>query len=164
MAIGIGGIEGIGAAALRQADLSLRDLLPKAASAERLIGADLAALTAATQTATHGGQPPVSPSVNTLGSVQMLVTLAALSPQEARRRDFVAFARRGLDGLERLHRELTSGQISQPTLDALTHWVQEEHPAELADSEADLEPGFSRLIEEIDLRVRVELAKFNIEA
>lgn len=102
--------------------------------------------------------PPAAPSgagpANPLGSVQMLVTLAALGPADEQRREAVAQARKGLDSLERLHRQLLSGRASRRTLDELRQWLEAKPASD--------DPKLAEFFNDLELRVRVELAKFEL--
>lgn len=89
-------------------------------------------------------------------SVAMLVTLAATQDDVERRRRRAEEAERGLDALEGLHRELLAGAVSPARLAEIAAWSR--------DHEASEEPAIAALLAQIDLRVRVELAKFDIEA
>lgn len=144
-------------AATQQAIALLREAMPIAHAAQRLLEESAAA-------PPGGLSAPSSlqPHQQMLGSVQMLVALSALSPQEVRRREQLAHARRGLGELERLHQELLVGHAGHPTLDALTSWLQERKQTDSADVLPD-DARFTALMDELELRVRVELAKFNIE-
>jgi Class II flagellar assembly regulator len=99
-------------------------------------------------------QLPATPQ--TLGSVQVLVTVSTLNPAEERRRVIVAQAKKGLDALDRLHREMLSGKASKASLSALQQWV-----ADMPESD---DPKMVSFFKDIELRVRVELAKFDLEA
>lgn len=157
------GIDAIGALAQNQAASLLREL--SAATAGRLLASAQESATAYSATiAPSTAQPHAATSPQMLGSVQMLVALSAMSPQEVRRQERLAQARRGLDGLDRLHRELLAGVVSQPALDQLRHWLVDEQTQRSDNSGERDDPHFTRFCDEIDLRVRVELAKFNIEA
>ncbi len=99
-------------------------------------------------------QPAVQPG-QPLGSVQMLVTLAAYDPDRERRRQMAEQGSNGLDELEALQVELAAGGASPERLEQLAEWVsQVEVPAD---------PVLAAIMGEIELRVRVELAKFDIE-
>ena len=172
MAIGIesvGGVTGVSGVA-RTLAAALREGLPVAGAAGRLLagaGADAAAGAMPSPpppSALLPGSPPSGASM--LGNVQMLVALASLSTGEIRRRERIARAGRGVQALERLHRAVQAGRIDAPTLAGLAEWAARwaeeqaapgEAPAETA-ADADL----TALMEAIDLRVRVELAKFDI--
>lgn len=98
----------------------------------------------------HGGTAAV-----TTPSVQMLIALGTTDPEVERRRRMARDAERGLDALDRLHRELSTGVASVDRLREIAEWSQ---TFETSDN-----PVLSNLLSEIDLRVRVELAKFDIE-
>jgi hypothetical protein len=90
-------------------------------------------------------------------SVAMLVTLAAADPAIDRRRKQAAEAQRGVDALERLHREVLAGTPSVERLREIVEWSQSfEMPGD--------QPVLASILKDIDLRVRVELAKYDIEA
>ena len=99
-------------------------------------------------------QPAVQPG-QPLGSVQMLVTLAAYDPDRERRRQMAEQGSDGLDELEALQVELAVGEVSPKRLEQLAEWVsQVEQPND---------PVLAAIMADIELRVRVELAKFDIE-
>ena len=99
--------------------------------------------------------PPATPPAQSFNSVQMLVTVAAADPDRERRRQMAEDGRRGLDQLEALYTELLAGQPSQARLEQLIQWVRETETPE--------DPVLASIMSEIELRVRVELAKFDIE-
>ena len=158
-------IEGISAAGQRAIAPVLAPSLPDLAALHRLANSALEQAGAHPGAApTHGSgaaSGPLPASPQPLGSVQMLVTLAALSPAEERRRVRSGQARHGLDMLDRLHRELLSGRASRATLDSLAHWLQSRPNAAALRHD---DSHFAALFDDIELRVRVELAKFDIEA
>lgn len=111
--------------------------------------------------AEDGPRPAAQPAVSgtaapPMPSVQMLVALAAGDPGVERRRRQAADAERGLNALDRLHTELLSGTPSVARLREIAEWSQ---------SFAMPDDAVLRgILSEIDLRVRVELAKFDVEA
>ncbi|MBR0550945.1 flagellar assembly protein FliX [Stakelama marina] len=99
-------------------------------------------------------QPTAQPG-QPLGSLQMLVTLAAIDPEKERRRQMAENGKRGLDQLEALHAELVAGQLTPQRLEQLADWVRQ--------AETPADPVLAGIMSEIELRVRVELAKLDIE-
>lgn len=99
--------------------------------------------------------PPTAQPAQPLGSVQMLVTLAAVDPERERRRQMAEPGDRALDQLEALHKELVTGQATPQRLQKLAEWVQQV--------ETPTDPALASIFSEIELRVRVELAKLDIE-
>ncbi|MXP10445.1 flagellar assembly protein FliX [Pseudoblastomonas halimionae] len=97
---------------------------------------------------------PVQPTPP-LGSVQMLVTLAAYDPDKERRRKMAEQGAEGLDELEALQVELATGGATPDRLEELAEWV--------AQLEQPTDPVLASIVADIELRVRVELAKFDIE-
>jgi hypothetical protein len=83
----------------------------------------------------------------------MLVALSAEAPAERRRRAIIQ-AERGLDALERLREELAAGIPSPERLRELAAWSS---GFEMPD-----DPELAELARDIELRVRVELAKHDI--
>lgn len=102
----------------------------------------------------HAPQPAVQPA-QPLGSVQMLVTLATFDPERERRRQMAEQGETGLDELEALQVELVAGSPTPERLEQLAEWV--------AQVEQPTDPVLAGIFAEIELRVRVELAKFDIE-
>lgn len=101
----------------------------------------------------QGVQEPASAHPAT--SVAMLVTLAAIDPERERRHKIARHAERGIDALERLHKEMLAGTPSVERLREIAKWSQDMEPQE--------DPTLASLMAEIDLRVRVELAKYDVE-
>jgi len=97
---------------------------------------------------TVSAQPPTS--------VAMLVALAAVDPAADRRRRVAAGTDRGLTLLEALRDELELGLASPEQLEMLADWA-----AEFAVPD---EPALAALAREVELRVRVELAKHDLTA
>ncbi len=105
--------------------------------------------------------PPVqqSPPPATIGqpvSVEMMVTLAASEPAIDRRRRIAIVADRGLRALERLNEELLAGLPAVERLQEVAAWT-----GTLDDPQ---DPALGEILREIELRVRVELAKHDITA
>lgn len=89
-------------------------------------------------------------------SVAMLVTLAAADPAIERRRKQAVDAQRGVDMLDQLHRELVAGVVSPAKLQAIVEWSETfEHSDD---------PALAAILSDIELRVRVELAKLDLQA
>ncbi|MBB4840129.1 hypothetical protein HNP52_003221 [Sphingomonas kyeonggiensis] len=89
-------------------------------------------------------------------SVAMLVTLAAADPAIERRRKQAVDAQRGVDMLDQLNRELIAGVVSPAKLQALVEWSETfEHSDD---------PALAAILSDIELRVRVELAKLDLQA
>lgn len=84
-------------------------------------------------------------------SVEMLVTLATTEPSIERRRRAAADADRGLRALESLDRALSAGLPPVERLEEVAAWAAEEH--------APQDPELAALLKDIELRVRIELAK-----
>ena len=89
-------------------------------------------------------------------SVAMLVTLAAADPMIERRRKLAKDAERGIDALDKLHKEVAAGTPSVERLQEIVEWS--------ASFEAAEDPVLAQILADIDLRVRVELAKLDIQA
>lgn len=89
-------------------------------------------------------------------SVAMLVTLAAADPAIERRRKQAVDAQRGIDQLEGLHRELVAGVVSPARLRAIVEWSETFQASE--------DPTLAAILADIDVRVRVELAKLDMQA
>lgn len=87
-------------------------------------------------------------------SVAMLVTMAAVDQPAERRRRAIVEAERGLDQLERLRDELAAGTPSPERLRALADWTKGFTVPE--------DPDMAKIAREIELRVRVELAKHDV--
>lgn len=102
-------------------------------------------------------QPAVpAPGAQPMPSVQMLVALAAGDPGVERRRKQAVDAERGVDALDRLHREVLAGTPSVERLQEIAEWSQSFATPD--------DPVLKGIMSEIDLRVRVELAKFDVQA
>ncbi|MBJ6122054.1 flagellar assembly protein FliX [Sphingomonas mollis] len=95
-------------------------------------------------------------TANPVSSVQMLIALAATDPVVERRRKLAAETDRGLSMLERLHRDLATGEPSPERLREMAAWVEGFTPPD--------DPALGEVAREIELRVRVELAKHDLTA
>ena len=89
-------------------------------------------------------------------SVAMLVTLAAADPAIERRRKQAVDAERGIDALDKLHKELAIGTPSVERLREVVEWSE--------NFETSDDPVLAGILSDIELRVRVELAKLDIQA
>ncbi|QDX25793.1 hypothetical protein FPZ54_07005 [Sphingomonas suaedae] len=92
------------------------------------------------------------PTLQTAANVNVLLAAAAAleSPQDKRRRE-VRPPAKGLEMLDRLHTAGIKGLPKKDVLDALTQWA--------AAFELPEDPQLAEIAREIELRVRVELAK-----
>lgn len=110
-------------------------------------------------TAAAEPQTPMAPPAAPLGqpvSVEMLVALAASESPIDRRRRVATQADRGLRALERLDAEMLAGLPAVERLQEL---------AALGPSLGEpQDPALATLLQEIELRMRVELAKHDIIA
>lgn len=98
----------------------------------------------------HHPQPAAVPAT----SVQMLVHLAAADPSVERRRKMAENAGRGLALLEQLDTETRVRPAAVEPLDALRDWLESFEAAD--------DPQLAALMQEIELRVKVELAKHEL--
>jgi len=94
--------------------------------------------------------PPATPVAQPV-SVEMLVTLATVEPTIDRRRRIAADADRGLRALERLDRALAAGLPPVERLEEVAAWSAGQHEPQ--------DPELAAIFNEIELRVRIELAK-----
>ena len=123
-----------------------------------LLGAlpKVAAQFAAQELHPHAVQAPTpAPTAPAMPSVEMLVTLAMNEAPIERRRRIARDASRGLDMLERLHQELLVGVAAPTRLREIVEWAQTTEQPE--------DPVLAQIFHDIDVRVRVELAKHDIE-
>jgi len=97
--------------------------------------------------------PPIAPPTT---SVAMLIAMAANDPVVERRRKLAEETDRGLSMLERLHRDLAAGEPSPERLEEMAAWVEGFTPPD--------DPALAPVAREIELRVRVELAKHDLRA
>ena len=126
---------------------SLLAALPKAAPGFLVAGEEAVARQAPMQGAATNQPVP---------SVAMLVTLAAADPAIERRRKQAVDAERGIDALDRLHKELATGTPSVEALREIVEWSE--------NFEASDDPVLAGILSDIELRVRVELAKIDVSA
>jgi hypothetical protein len=89
-------------------------------------------------------------------NVAMLVTLAAADPMMDRRRRLAVQAEKGVEMLDQLHKEVLVGTPSIERLREIAQWSQTLDTPD--------EPVLAQILAEIDLRVRVELAKYDVQA
>lgn len=100
-------------------------------------------------------QPLAVPGAIPATSVQALVAIAVNNPIAERRRKQAKDAERGIDALDRLHKELVAGTPNVARLREIAAWSQTVPTPD--------EPTLAQLMRDIDLRVRVELAKLDIQ-
>ncbi|MET3824933.1 MULTISPECIES: flagellar assembly protein FliX [Sphingomonas] len=84
-------------------------------------------------------------------SVEMLVTLATVEPSIDRRRRVSVDADRGLRALERLEAALAAGLPAVEPLQEVAAWSAEQRAPE--------DPQLAGIVRDLELRVRIELAK-----
>jgi hypothetical protein len=89
-------------------------------------------------------------------SVEMLVALASVDPAVERRRKLAAEADRGLGLLERLYQDLQGDGVLPARLDELSAWVERFAVPD--------DPELAEVARDIEVRVRVELAKHDLKA
>ena len=97
--------------------------------------------------------PPLPTTTQPATSVQMLVAMAAAEPVVERRRKIAERAEKGLSLLEKLHVELVTRVPSPERMQELLEWSES---FELPD-----DPQLAPLARDLELRVRVELAKYD---
>ena len=101
-------------------------------------------------------QAAQSPVANLpIANVQMLVTMA-VDGANAERRKQARDTSKGLDKLEDFHRAVLKGEATPGQLQAIADWV--------AQSEVPSDPKLAAIFRDIDVRVRVELAKYDVQA
>lgn len=89
----------------------------------------------------------------TVGSVQMLVAMSATTPAADRKHKAAKMAAKGLDALDSLERALAMGRTEALPMEALRQWADQREPSGVAELDA--------LIDQINLRVQVEIAKLD---
>ncbi|MFV0623358.1 flagellar assembly protein FliX [Sphingomonas sp. ac-8] len=121
-----------------------------------------AAKDVATASAASEGPPPTvaSPAMQSAThphtSVEMLVAIAAAEPGLERRRKLAAKTDKGLSLLERLDAELLAGPLPPERVEELVEWSESFELPE--------DPALAEIAREIELRVRVEIAKHELRA
>ena len=136
---------------------------PAARQALIAAAAARAAATAAPAFAPEGNaakaaSPPAAPvmAATPATSMAMLVALASLDPAVERRRRQAVDADRGLRLLERLRDQLSAGMATPDQLRDMRAWVDQHTTPD--------DPALAEILRDIDLRVRVELAKHDLTA
>lgn len=128
---------------------SLMAALPKVASGFSVKEGELPAAPAPVPQGTNAAQA-LNPSV------AMLVTLAAADPAIERRRKQAVDAQRGVDMLDGLHRELVAGVVAPERLQQIVEWSESFQHSD--------DPVLASILSDIEVRVRVELAKLDLRA
>ncbi len=106
----------------------------------------------ATDTAPAATEVPAPPrTLQAATSVQMLVALAATEPPRERRRRVVAAVDHGLGLLERFHAASVAGTVLPAMLAEMADWAERFVPPD--------DPQAADIAREVELRVRVELAR-----
>ncbi len=95
--------------------------------------------------------PPKMTAAPTATTIEMLVAMAADTDPRAEREKMTRKGTQALDLLDRLNGKLMTGGNPADELDALSHWL--ETAGDMPD------PQIRHLMDEIELRIRVELAK-----
>lgn len=113
------------------------------------------AVIATQEASTLPQQPLAMPGAVPSTSVQALVAIALNNPVAERRRKQARDAERGIDALDRLHKELVAGTPNVARLREIAAWSEAVPTPE--------EPALAQLMRDVDLRVRVELAKLDIQ-
>ena len=98
-----------------------------------------------------GGASPVG-GVTGVGSVDALMALQTVDPPEERRKRAARRGRRIVDALDRLHLGLVGGHVEKAHLSLLTATLEETR------EETD-DPHLESILDQIDLRARVEIEK-----
>ena len=88
-----------------------------------------------------------------VGGIDALLALQAVEDPTFARKKAIKRGHDLLDGLEQIKTDLLVGQISESRLNNMLNLVTK--------ARGNLDPALDSLIDDIELRVRVELAKFN---
>lgn len=108
--------------------------------------------------AAHDARPAAAVAgPSPIASVDALIALQEVPDAMGRRARAARRGRDMLDLLDDVKDGLLSGGVSRATLQRLVALVNQER-------EDFIDPGLSAVLDEIDLRARVELAKLNFEA
>ena len=109
------------------------------------------------QTSAAGGavEASVALGVSALGSLDALIALQEVDGPLGRRRRAIGRAGRLLDALEDLKLSLLEGGLDEPGLRRLAATVREER-------EATSDPGLEAVLDQIEARAAVELAKLEM--
>ena len=108
----------------------------------------------APQEAADSRAPVSATAPRTVGGIDALIALQGVEDPLERRRGAVKRGRRALDALDELKLGLLDGTLSQATLNKL-------HAAAGFAGDASGDPGLDALLDEIELRVAVEIAKMS---
>ncbi|MDX1974754.1 MAG: flagellar assembly protein FliX [Rickettsiales bacterium] len=101
------------------------------------------------------GAPPATSDIAPANPLSNLLSLQEVSDEAVQRRKWVARGNNLLDSLESLRQQLLVGRIPLSSLETLEH--------ELAKQKQNVnDPYLLALMDDIELRVAVELAKLNI--
>ncbi len=129
---------------------------PSAGSAVRSAGGSGFALPRATETSASPGAAPTH-GVSGVGSLDALITLQAADEPLGRRRRAIRRAGRLLDELDQLKLALLDGGLAETELRRLADAVREQR-------EGVGDPGLESLLDQIETRAAVELAKLEVRA
>lgn len=105
------------------------------------------------QTASRPMQVPSAHPAPPSTSMAMLLAVAAANPDREKRRRIAEHGQLALDQLEALDNALALGTVDETLIASLTEWAQQlglNGPAEVAE-----------IMGEVELRLKVELAKLN---
>lgn len=100
---------------------------------------------------------PAAAGVSGVGGIDAILALQQVDPDEARQARRQAYTRGGkiLDALEGLRNDILLGKVSEATMSSLTNYV--------ADARNEInDPALTAVLDEIDLRAQVELAKLEM--
>ncbi len=100
--------------------------------------------------------PPAAALPMPSSSVAMLVAMAAVDPGPERRRRMAAATERGLGLLERIRDEMATGEASPAAVVELREWADGFAVPD--------DPVLAPIARDIELRVRVELARYDMRA